>query len=106
MCNCNPRVQEIWKCISALHCPTRWVIIEFIGEDSKSTKEIYDFLVERGVKLAPSGLYYHLSELNRADIIEVSEYREKGGGAPEKAWKLKTRQIVIDLLESEVQCYG
>jgi len=69
-------------------------------DGSRSTKEIYGFLAERGVGLTPSGLYYHLSELNRAGIIEVSEYREKGGGAPEKVWKLKTRKIVIDLLEN------
>lgn len=46
-----------------------------------------------------SGLYYHLSELHRAGIIEVAEYREVGGGAPEKVWKLKKKRIVIDLLE-------
>ncbi len=103
MCNCHPQLQRLGRCISALHCPTRWDIIDFIGEGSKSTKEIYEFLTGRGMRLTSSGLYYHLSELNRADIIEVSEYREKGGGAPEKVWKLKTKQIVINLLDSEVQ---
>jgi DNA-binding transcriptional ArsR family regulator len=100
MCNCSPRLQELRTYINALHCPTRWTIIDFIGDGSRSTKEIYGFLAERGAGLTPSGLYYHLSELNRAGIIEVSEYREKGGGAPEKVWKLKTRKIVIDLLEN------
>jgi hypothetical protein len=28
----------------------------------------------------------------------MARYREVGGGAPEKMWKLKTREIKIDLL--------
>jgi hypothetical protein len=31
----------------------------------------------------------------------VASYREVGGGTPEKVWKLKTRRIVIDLLEEK-----
>ena len=103
MCNCHPRMLKFKTCISALHCPTRWTIIDFIGVNSKSTKEIYEFLTSRNARLTSSGLYYHLSELSHAGIIEVSEYREKGGGAPEKVWKLKTMQIVIDLLGNEAQ---
>ncbi|RZN34077.1 MAG: ArsR family transcriptional regulator [Methanosarcinales archaeon] len=102
-CHCHPQLQKLGKYISALHCPTRWEIIDCIGDGSKSTKEIYEFLGGRGAKLTSSGLYYHLSALNRANIIEVAEYREKGGGAPEKVWKLKTREIVINLLGDEVQ---
>ena len=96
-------MQELGRYIRALHCPTRWTIIDFIGDGSKSTKEIHEFLTERGERLTSSGLYYHLSELNKAGIIEVSRYLERGGGAPEKVWKLKTRQIVIDLLGNGVQ---
>ncbi|MEM2989789.1 MAG: winged helix-turn-helix domain-containing protein [Halobacteria archaeon] len=88
------------KYIRALHCPTRWTIIDYLGEGSKSTKEIYEYLAERGEKLTPSGLYYHLSELNRAGIIGVAEYREAGGGAPEKVWKLKKKRIVVELLRN------
>ncbi len=104
MCNCSrhPQLQKLSEYISALHCPTRWEIIDFIGDGSRSTKEIYESLSDRGAKLTPSGLYYHLSALNRAGIIEVSEYRERGGGAPEKVWKLKTKQIVINLLGDPV----
>lgn len=103
MCNCHPRMLKFKTCISALHCPTRWTIIDFIGVNSKSTREIYEFLTGRNARLTSSGLYYHLSELSHAGIIEVSEYREKGGGAPEKVWKLKTTQIVIDLLGTGAQ---
>jgi predicted ArsR family transcriptional regulator len=44
-------------------------------------------------------LYYHLSELKKAGVIEVAGYKDEGGGAPEKVWRLKSRRIVIDLLE-------
>lgn len=90
-------MQELVIYIRALHCPTMWTIIDFIRDGSKSTKQIYEFLTGCGEKLTFSGLYYHLSELNHANIIELSEYREIGRGAPEKVWKLKTRQIVFDL---------
>ncbi len=99
-------MQEFRKYIRALHCPMRWMIIDFIGDGSKSTKEIHEFLTERGERLTSSGLYYHLSELNKAGIIEVSEYLEKGGGAPEKVWKLKIMRIIIDLLGNGVQDHG
>ena len=37
--------------------------------------------------------------MEKADIIELAEYREVGGGAPEKVWKLKTQEIKINLLK-------
>ena len=83
----------------ALHCPTRWEIISIIGEGEKGSGEILEGLRKEGEGLARSSLYYHLSELEEAGIIEMARYREKGGGAPEKVWKLKTREIKIDLLE-------
>ena len=101
MCNCDCQSNPLRKYIRALHCPTRWAIIRFIGEGKKGTKEIYDYLVENGEKLTSSGLYYHLSELKNAGIIEIAEYKEKGGGAPEKIWKLKKKSIVIDLLSED-----
>ncbi len=36
--------------------------------------------------------------MEKADIIELAEYKEVGGGAPEKVWKLKTQEIKINLL--------
>jgi DNA-binding PadR family transcriptional regulator len=93
------KIYELHKYIRALHCPTRWLIIEFIGKGKKSTKEIYDYLKKIGEDIKPSTLYYHLSELSWAGIIEVAEYKEEGGGAPEKIWRLKKRRIVINLLE-------
>lgn len=87
------------KYFRALHCPTRWLIIRLIGDEAKSTGEIFEGLKEAGEGLSRSGLYYHLSELEDAGVIELSEYREEGGGAPEKVWRLKTKEIKIDLLK-------
>ncbi|WXG39746.1 MAG: ArsR family transcriptional regulator [Candidatus Freyarchaeum deiterrae] len=97
----NNRLNKLQNLMGVLHCPTRWLIIDFIGEGTKSTKEIYEHLIENNEKLTPSGLYYHLSELKNGEIIEVAEYKEDGGGAPKKVWKLKQKKIVIDLLKPE-----
>ena len=82
----------------ALHCPTRWTIIRLIGDGTKSTNEIFEGLKKAGENLSKSGLYYHLSEMEQAGIIELAEYLKVGGGAPEKVWRLKTKEIKINLL--------
>ncbi|MFQ6075560.1 MAG: ArsR family transcriptional regulator [Candidatus Bathyarchaeia archaeon] len=99
-CNsCDPkRFRKFQKYLRALHCPTRWTIIRLLGEDTRGTGEIFEGLKEAGESLSKSGLYYHLSELEDSGIIELAGYREEGGGAPEKVWRLKTREIKIDLL--------
>jgi DNA-binding transcriptional ArsR family regulator len=74
------------------------MIIRLIGEETKTTNEIFEGLKKAGEGLSRSGLYYHLSEMEEAGIIELAEYREVGGGAPEKVWKLKTKEIRINLL--------
>ncbi len=102
MNNCNRQFAPLKRYVRALHCTIRWTIIQFIGKGKKGTKEIYDYLIEKGENLTSSGLYYHLSELKNADIIEVADYKEEGGGAPEKVWKLKTKKIVIDLLDEKI----
>ncbi|MDH5734304.1 MAG: winged helix-turn-helix domain-containing protein [Candidatus Bathyarchaeota archaeon] len=94
------------KFFRALHCPTRWVIIRLIGEGTKSTNEILGGLEKAGEGLSRSGLYYHLSELEEAGIIELAEYREVGGGAPEKVWRLKTKEIKINLLKDLPEVSG
>jgi DNA-binding transcriptional ArsR family regulator len=96
---CNTKeVSRFQKYFRALHCPTRWVIIRLIGKSKKGTNEIFEGLEKAGENLSRSCLYYHLSELEETGIIELAEYREVGGGAPEKVWKLKTKEIKIDLL--------
>ena len=101
MCDCGCEKNPLKKYIQALHCPTRWDIIRFIGKGKKSTKDIQKFLSKREKGMTQSGVYYHLSALKAAGIIEMAEYKEKGGGAPEKVWKLKTRKITIYLLEEK-----
>jgi len=105
--NCNTReFSKFQKYFRALHCPTRWVIIRLIGEGTKSTNEIFDGLKKAGEGLSRSGLYYHLSELEEADIVELAEYREVGGGAPEKVWRLKTKEIRFNLLTDLPEAIG
>lgn len=104
MCNkgCGSGSKELGdysRYFKALHCPTRWVIIRSIGDGTRSTGEILKALTDAGEGVSRSALYYHLSELEDAGLIELAEYREEGGGAPEKVWRLKTRHIKIDLLK-------
>ena len=99
-CSVFNKTRRFQRYFRALHCPTRWAIIRIIGEEEKGSGEILEGLKEAGESLARSSLYYHLSELEEAGIIEMARYREMGGGAPEKVWRLKTREINIDLLES------
>lgn len=93
------RLKPIQGYIQALHCPTRWEIIDAIGSGEKSTKEIYEELRLGEAGMTFAGLYYHISALKRAGIIELASYREVKGGTPEKVWKLKITKIIIDLLE-------
>jgi DNA-binding transcriptional ArsR family regulator len=97
---CGPKEpSKFHTYFQALHCPTRWTIIRLIGDGIKSTNEIFEGLKKTGETLSKSGLYYHLSEMDQAGIIELAEYREVGGGAPEKAWRLKKKEIKINLLK-------
>jgi len=99
LCN-NPKVfAKFQKYFRALHCPVRWRIIGVIRDGKKSTGEIFEELIKSGESISKSGLYYHLSELEKAGIIELAMYREVGGGAPEKVWRLKTKEIKISLLD-------
>jgi len=91
--------KKFQRYVRALHCPTRWVIIRLLANKKLSTSEIYDMLKEAGEEISKSALYYHLSELEEAGIVGLAEYREVGGGAPEKVWKLKVKEIKINFLE-------
>jgi len=68
-------------------------------DGEKSTGEIFEELTKSGESISKSGLYYHLSELEKVGIIELAMYCEAGGGAPEKVWRLKTKEIKISLLD-------
>jgi DNA-binding transcriptional ArsR family regulator len=105
-CGSRKKIGRFQSYFRALHCPTRWTIIHIIGEGEKGSGEILEELEEHGESLARSSLYYHLSELESAGIIEMATYREAGGGAPEKVWKLKMREIRVDLLKDYVEKSG
>jgi DNA-binding transcriptional ArsR family regulator len=100
-CGKRGKARRFQRYFRALHCPTRWAIIRVIGDEERGSGEILDGLKAAGESLARSSLYYHLSELEKTGIIEQSGYREEGGGAPEKLWKLVTREIKIDLLNPD-----
>lgn len=99
--NCGKRIRKLQGLAKALHCPTRWDIIEIIGRHTATTSEIKEQLKEKDYEFSKSGLYYHLSELKEAGVIEVADYIEKGGGAPEKAWQLIRHTITIGLVPSK-----
>ncbi|WP_456330684.1 ArsR/SmtB family transcription factor [Archaeoglobus sp.] len=92
--------EDFRRIVRALHCPTRWLIVDCLKDGEKSTKEILECLLEKDEAITSSGLYYHLSELKNAGIVEVTGYIEQKG-APQKVWKLKTRKIVIDLVKGD-----
>lgn len=91
------RIQTLRGLAKALHCPTRWEIVAILGGREMRTEEIMKELVEKGIRLSRPGLYYHLSELRDAGVIEVANYSESGRGAPEKIWRLAIRKIEISL---------
>ncbi len=95
-------LNEIKRYARALHCPTRWRIIHLLGEGEKSTGEIRKHLDNICHPTGEQNLYYHLSELSSAGIIEVARYQEEGGGAPEKVWKLAMEKITINLLGGDL----
>lgn len=95
------RISKLQGLAKALHCPTRWDIIDIIGTGTAKTKEIKNGLKKKGYDITQSGLYYHLSELRDAGIIEVDKFLEEGQGAPEKVWKLVKKKIEIELVVEE-----
>lgn len=91
-------LQRLKGFAKALHGPARWDIIDIIGAGTATTDSIHEAMAERGYDFGRSGLYYHLSELSDAGLIEVAGYVEDGRGAPTKEWTLRKTTIEIDLL--------
>lgn len=94
-------LQRLRGFAKALHGPARWDIIDIIGAGTATTDTIREGMEERGYDFGRSGLYYHLSELSDAGLIEVSGYVEGGRGAPTKEWTLRRETIEIDLVSPE-----
>ena len=98
----HPIIRDLAMRVKSVLMEPRWTIVKIIGNEIKSTNEIYKSLQNRGLVIPKSTLYYHLSTLESMGIIEMAGYRETGGGAPEKTWQLKARKIVLDLLTGEI----
>ena len=96
------KFRDMMMRIKFVYSEPRWSIIKVIDSKTKGTNEIYDELQKKGLEMPRSTLYYHLSALQDAGIIEMAGYREEGGGAPEKLWKLKVKKICADLISGEI----
>ena len=77
-------------------------IIRILSEGVKGTNDIYQSLKLEGFNIPRSTLYYNLSTLADMGIIEMAGYREEGGGAPEKLWRLRVRKVGLDLITGEI----
>lgn len=95
-------LKSLMMMLKPLMAEPRRSIIKILGEGIKGTNELYQALQERGLNMPRSTLYYHLSALEDMGIIEMAGYREEGGGAPEKLWRLKVRKVGIDLVTGEI----
>ena len=94
-------IKEIMMKIKFIFSEPRWCIIKIIGNSIKGTNEIYNE-IQRSYIIPKTTLYYHLSMLEEAGIIEMAGYHEEGGGAPEKTWKLKIKKIEIDIINGKI----
>jgi len=109
-------LNEIEKYIKALHCHIRWVIIDYLKEDPKSSEEIFKYLKDmnenldsdenrcKGLcgkgdfkNLKKPSLYYHLRELESVGIIQSDYQPSESKRAPEKIWKLNMEKLTINL---------
>lgn len=61
--------------------PLRLRVLEALWVRSQSAKEL-----ARWVGVSPDRLYYHLRKLEAAGLVEVSGYRELGGGKVERVY--------------------
>ncbi|WP_048152294.1 winged helix-turn-helix domain-containing protein [Palaeococcus ferrophilus] len=100
---CDPsNMRAFTAMLKSLLSEPRRSIIRALADGVKGTNDIYIELQRNGFHMPRSTLYYHLSALQKAGIIEMVGYREQGGGAPEKLWKLKVRRIGVDLVTGDV----
>ena len=114
-------LSEIEDYVKALHCDIRWAVIEILREGPLSTEEIRKRIVSGSNDLKPilgerhdgnncnghckcsfrekfkkTTLYYHLEELQKVGIIELSSYKPSvHKKAPEKIWKLNMEKLTI-----------
>jgi DNA-binding transcriptional ArsR family regulator len=95
-------IKDIMMRLKFIMSEPRWTIIKILKDSVKGTNEIYEELKAKGYALPRSTVYYHLSSLEEAGIIEMAGYREVGGGAPEKTWRLKVTKLCINITTGEL----
>jgi len=91
--NLPERMRSIRKYIHALHCHTGGISSIASALARKVPRRYTRSLMLGEAGMTFAGLYYHLSALKGAGIIEVASYRETKGAIPEKVWKLKTTKL-------------
>ena len=95
-------LKTLMMTLKSLMIEPRRSIIRILSNDVKGTNEIYRALQEMRMDIPRSTLYYHLPALADMGIIEMAGYREEGGGAPEKLWKLRAKKIGMDIVTGEI----
>jgi len=98
----KPAIKDLVMRVKSVSVEPRASILKILSNGVKGTNEIYESLKGVGIVIPRSTLYYHLSEMREDGFIEMVGYREVGGGAPEKLWKLKVREICWDLTKGEL----
>ena len=98
-----PGLEQLVTLLAMTQSEPRHSIIEALSTGERTTSQIYEYLQSKGYVLPRTTLYYHLSELESAGIITHTGYKETGGGAPEKTWRLRTRWICIDILTGSIK---
>ena len=96
-------IKEIMMKIKFVLDEPKAMIIKILSEGTKSTSDIHKALDEKGYSMSKSTLYYYLSNMESEGIIKMSQYREEGGGAPEKMWDLAVKRICVDIVTGKVE---
>jgi DNA-binding transcriptional ArsR family regulator len=79
----SPGPPGAWRGVHrALSDPLRIRLFEALWRGPRSAREL-----SADVGLPPDRLYYHLRQLQRAGIVEVSEYRPLPGGKVERVYR-------------------
>src|SRR5215472_12064875 len=75
----HPRLKSVHR---ALADPMRLRILESLWGRPQSAKELASW-----AGLPPDRLYYHLAQLEQAELIEIAEYRRLPGGKVERVYR-------------------
>ncbi|MBN1803360.1 MAG: winged helix-turn-helix transcriptional regulator [Candidatus Lokiarchaeota archaeon] len=99
----------------ALHCQSRYLIVEFLRSGPKTSDQLYKLMKESKIQagkckgecknqinqnMKKPAFYYHLRELESAGIIELQDYKpSEKKKAPKKVWRLKIDKFFMKVNE-------